>query len=808
MIVIAFSASENIAFIVNKQNKMPMSFEPRHPRHTPVKYVPEQSGPDAPYYEALPYSNGREQIEQVLDLLYRRRWVVILTFLIVAGSVATYTFMLEPEYEAYSFVMLDLSGRNTKTQQNSDAPGEENIFARSDRSLSGEIQMLYLSDQLYRRVQQRSQLAANSSTTGEASADNIPIKGTTRFDPEGKSGNNIIRITGISPSARDATILANLYAEEYVQLTKEASRTHITATRQLLEAQEQKRQQDLRDVEERIKQYRSAKGGERLDQGSAFVVNKIGQLEAGRDDARIELQTHQAQLRSLEKEVADTNPRLATRIASNVDQQISDLQGKITEKETEKREILLQNPNLESDSPELGTINSEIQQLKDQVGDLSRQYVQEATAAGGLSGSGTGIDYLASLRQKIAEEKITISGLQKRITVMENRLRTYQGDLKTIPEQSLELARLERMHQYADRMYQAVVERLQDVRITEESEPGYAHVLRVASVPLSPVRPDKTKYLVLGVFFGLLLGLGIAVVRDKLDNRIYKPDQLRGLGYTVLGTVPNLKPLIKAENEGGEFVDREGERLATSLVTLLNPLSPIVEAYRHLRTNIQFSRPDVVVQTIMVTSASVGEGKSTTATNLAVSMAEAGRRTLLIDADLRRPQVNELLGIDLGPGLVHFLLKEPDFDQQVVKSKIDNLYVMPAGKIVPRSSELFATKRVRDFIDDMRSRFDVIIIDTPPVRVATDAALISTQCDATLFVVRAGQSKEGEVEMGMEALASVGTQVIGTVLNGFDVSMAYGYKYRYQHYDQYAQYTKKYGNAGYSHTPLLSQPTS
>ncbi len=782
-----------------------MSQEPRYAHRAPVKYVPEQGMADASYYEALPYSNGREQVEQILDLLYRRRWMVILTFLLVAGSVATYTFLLEPEYEAYSFVMLDLNMRTPQTQQGNDVSGEENIFARSDRSLSGEIQMLYLSDQLYRRVQQRSHGIGGASGARDDTISGIStINGTTKFDPEGKNGNNIIRITGISSSPRDAAILANLYAEEYVQLTKEASRTHITATRQLLEAQEQKRQRELRDVEERIKQYRSSEGAERLDQGSAYLVQQIGELEAGRDDARIELQTHQAQLASLEKEVAVANPGLASRVASNVDRQISDLQEQIAEKETEKREILLQNPGLSGDSPKLGTINSEIQHLKEQADELSRQYVREVTEAGGITGGEAGLTYVATLRQRIAEEKITISGLEKRVAVLEKRLHSFQSQLKTIPEQSLELARLERMHQYAERMYQAVVERLQDVRITEESEPGYAHILRVASVPQEPVRPDKVKFLVLGIFFGLLFGLGVAVLRDKLDNKIYKPEQLRRLGYNVLGTIPNLKPLIKAENRGQAFVERDDRRISTGIVTLLTPLSPIVESYRHLRTNIQFCRPDVVVQTIMVTSASVGEGKSTTAANLAVTMAEAGRRTLLIDADLRRPSIHEMLGFEMAPGLVQFLLKDPSFDQEIIKSGIDNLFVMPAGKIVPRSSEVFATKRVRDFIEDMRSQFDVIIIDTPPVRVATDAALISTQCDATLFVVRAGLSNEGELEMGMEALASVGTQVIGTVLNGFDVSMAYGYKYRYQHYDQYAQYTKK-DKLGYTHTQLLSE---
>ena len=205
------------------------------------------------------------------------------------------------------------------------------------------------------------------------------------------------------------------------------------------------------------------------------------------------------------------------------------------------------------------------------------------------------------------------------------------------------------------------------------------------------------------------------------------------------------------------------------------------ESYRALRTAVQFSRPDVVVQTILVTSANPSEGKSTTSANLAVTLAQAGRRVLLVDADLRKPSAHRKLGLSREPGLVQQLFGDGDFDASDIPFVADNLQVLTAGSIVPNPSELIGSKRMRDVIGQMREAFDVVLFDAPPVLAATDAVLLSTQCDATVMVCKAGSTKDYELEEAYESLRGVGASVIGTVLNGFDVSQAYGYKYKYSY---------------------------
>ena len=278
---------------------------------------------------------------------------------------------------------------------------------------------------------------------------------------------------------------------------------------------------------------------------------------------------------------------------------------------------------------------------------------------------------------------------------------------------------------------------------------------------------------------GLGLGGLVAVAKVRLDHRLHVPDDVTALGYPLIATVPDTDDLIKRDFGGAGTATVGGREIDTHVVTLLNPMATASESYRGLRTGVQFSRPDVVVQTVLITSANPSEGKSTTAANLAVALAQSGRRVLLVDADLRKPSVHRKLGLSREPGLVQQLFDGADVDASAIPSVADNLQVLTAGNTVPNPSELIGSKRMRDVIDQMREAFDVVIFDAPPVLAATDAVLLSTQCDATVLVCKAGSTKDYELEEAYEALQEVGASVIGTVLNGFDVSQAYGYKYKY-----------------------------
>ncbi len=294
-----------------------------------------------------------------------------------------------------------------------------------------------------------------------------------------------------------------------------------------------------------------------------------------------------------------------------------------------------------------------------------------------------------------------------------------------------------------------------------------------------PFAPSRLRNLVLGGILGLFLGGALAIGRVRLDHRLNRPDDLKEFSAPLIATIPNTNELIERDFDGQDTVTVDGRDVDSHLVALLNPMAAASEAYRGLRTSVQFSRPDVMVKTILVTSANPSEGKSTTAANLALVMAQAGRRVLLVDGDLRKPTAHRKFGVAREPGLVQMLFEETPTTFDDLPEPADDLYVLTAGRIVPNPSELLGSKRMRDLINQMRDQFDIVIFDAPPVLAATDAVLLSTQADATLLVARAGQTRDYEIQSALQELGGVGASVIGTVLNGFDVSKSYGYKYKY-----------------------------
>ena len=742
-----------------------------------------------PGYAASQSKN--KQIERVLDVLYRRRWIIATVFVLVMGVGIVYTLQQEPVYQATSLIMVELNRM----------PGGESFvsegntpFVRSDRSIATELFVLQNSYTINARVNERLR-EMNAEDPSVA----FPPRGGVQFSPASRSINNAIAVSATSLNPQEAALLANLYAEEYVRQTQDASRTHLVQTHDFLEKQAAKRREELRTAEDAVESYMERTGAVGLNQEGSSLVARIAGLEAQRDEARIDMQMKQTQLSSINAQLNDINAQLPRRVASNVDRRLAALQENLTRLEEERRVILGYTGT--QDQKRLGEINAEIPRLEAEVDQLTQEYVNEVMAVGGNQEGSSAVGFAVEMKRNAVQQGIEVEGLQSRIGTLTDRLREYQAQLANIPGQSTDLARLERTRQHAEQMYQYVVERLQETKISLESEPGYARVLRHASVPGVPFGADPFKNIAMALLLGLAAGIGLALVRDKLDNRIYKPDQLRDRDLDVIGVIPGMEALIKKEHGGNEFADYHGQRVSTNLTTLLQPLSSTSEAYRHLRTAVQFSRPGAVVQTVLVTSAAPSEGKSTTAANFALTMAQAKRRTLLIDADIRKPRQHKMFGCPLEPGLVQ-LLFHGEIALDVFQTPFDeNLFVMPAGTLlsnpigedgaarVEEPSEILGSKRMRDVLETLRGQFDIIVIDSPPVLSATDAVLLSTQADATIVVASAGTTKEADLDLSLERLGDVGAHVIGTLLNRFDLSMAYGYKYSYGQYGPYSKYS-------------------
>lgn len=214
-----------------------------------------------------------------------------------------------------------------------------------------------------------------------------------------------------------------------------------------------------------------------------------------------------------------------------------------------------------------------------------------------------------------------------------------------------------------------------------------------------------------------------------------------------------------------------------------NPKSPISESYRTLRTNIQFSSFDKDIKTIVVTSSAPGEGKSTTVGNLALVMAQSGKRVLLIDADLRKPTVHKKFKLSNQTGLTNILIEDKN-PFEVIQKYSDNLYILTSGILPPNPAEVVASNKLRNFINEMKNHFDYILLDSPPVIAVTDAQILSSFLDGVILVVSSGEAEKELVKKSKDLLDKVNANIIGVVLNKLELKSRKGYGYYYYYYGE------------------------
>jgi receptor protein-tyrosine kinase len=306
-----------------------------------------------------------------------------------------------------------------------------------------------------------------------------------------------------------------------------------------------------------------------------------------------------------------------------------------------------------------------------------------------------------------------------------------------------------------------------------QNPPVGAEQIRRAVVPDSPESPQPLKNALAALGIGLVLGIALAFLREYLDDTIKtKEDVERASGLTVVGMIPQL----------ADWKDRASSRLAARE----SPTGPTAEAYRTLRTSIQFLGLERTIRTLLVTSPAAGEGKSTTAANLAITFAHAGQRVVLLSSDFRRPRVHSFFGLSNQVGFTSVLLGETPFSE-ALQTVPDEPYVtvLPSGPRPPNPSELLNSRRAAEAIAALAGRFDLVLIDSPPVLPVSDSLVIAGLADAILVVARAGQTRKKGLHRSIELLRQVEAPLVGAVLNGADGGNDYGYGSEY-HPEQFA----------------------
>ena len=373
------------------------------------------------------------------------------------------------------------------------------------------------------------------------------------------------------------------------------------------------------------------------------------------------------------------------------------------------------------------------------------------------------VDDLLKVKERLA---VTATALQQQIDPIVAQLPNIPVSDMTPSQQALLTRRdLLVQEQFA---YQEELNRLD---IAAQLKAGGAREQNRATVPDSPIRPTPERTGALALAIGLIFGIGLAFLFEYLDDSIKTKEDLERAapGLSVLGMIPAVAAW-KARDE-------------PQVVSTLDPTSTYAEAYRTLRTSIQFLTLGQPLRTLQVTSANAGEGKTTTLANLGVALAMAGQRVIIAGCDLRRPRIHEFFGIDDNVGLTSVMLGEVPLTAALRPVPgVDRLLVLPAGPRPPNPSELLASRRCAEVLTTLQAQADLVLLDCPPVLPVTDAAVLSARVDATLVVATAGSTARKELARTVELLAQVNAPVIGTVLNGVTADSGYGYQYyRYRY---------------------------
>lgn len=350
-----------------------------------------------------------------------------------------------------------------------------------------------------------------------------------------------------------------------------------------------------------------------------------------------------------------------------------------------------------------------------------------------------------------------------RSTQQENQLR----DLQTVLAQQ--------QNSYAN-----LVQSFENLRLVELQELDNIAAVRAAEVPTTPISGNTLPNILLGSLVGIALVLTIISLIEYLDDRVRSPQLIQeSLGATYLGAIDVIRTHSSNSN------------LDPKLITAVEPRHPVSEAYRSIRTNLRFSAIDNRLQTLAVTSSMAGEGKSVTAANLSIVMAQLGLSVVLVDADLRRPTQHKLFQLNPRPGLSDALLSEDRMLQRYLHQvDIPNLSILPCGVLPPNPAELLSSQRMRQVVEDLHTEADVVILDTPPILVVTDAAVLASYLRNIVLVVNAKRTRQSLLARSIESLQKIDANLCGVVVNELNRSSR-----DYYYYDEDYASSEYYGSA-------------
>jgi len=584
-------------------------------------------------------------------------------------------------------------------------------------------------------------------------------------EPEHQEGTNIINIRVMSENAREAAEIANAFARSYREYNIREKNKKTFETKAFIEEQLRLTSNRLKLAENELQAFKETYGLISLDAQTQNTLNRLYAVETEYEKAKLDKAEAESQLQMIrENKINDSGGLKESFFAAKLNSPVYGLKTKLSELLLKRQTLLI---NFTDKHPRVKEIDDRVQ---------------------------------AVLHETRKELQSLLNSYKNREKNLSQRIYQLRRENFSLPEKGLQLVRLQRDVELQESLYSQLKEKYQETLIQESGKVEEVTILKPAITPEQPFNiPSKLMIVVTGIVMGLVIGVVFAFLAEVFDTSMGTIEDVEELlNVSVLGVIPQLDDEIKEQLRADHIPHIKGR--LRYLVTHYEPKSMGAEAFRALRTNLQFLRLEMQGKLFLITSSFVQEGKTLNVINLALSMAQAGNKVLLVDADLRKPLVNRVFGLSREPGITDYVLGNypwrevvntisdlmlGDFgiDDILKTPGMDNINVVTAGTKPPNPSEILSSSRFREFLTEANKVYDFVFVDSPPLLPVADAAEIAPLMDGVFMVYTVGKIGRGVLKRAKSNLDNVDAKVMGVILNNVKPEAGPEYfKYHSQHY--------------------------
>jgi capsular exopolysaccharide synthesis family protein len=705
-------------------------------------------------------------LEDIIHIFKKRFWWFMLTVIVTVAITITYLFLTTPIYEA----SVTLKIESQKSSSISDLFTSQITSSRPE--ISTEVELIKSRTNLEKVVDDLNLLEyyinksedPNTEITKQDVIKNLseiitvsPVKDT-----------NIVKISVQNEDPELAKDIANKLAEVYNEFLKTLSKNEYTVKREFIEEQIPKVESDLKAAEERIRKFKEENNVFLLDEEAKSILSFSLEYDRQINQYNLKLEETKAKIQTFNDLLKKTDEKIISSETISTNPFVNQLKSKLIDYQVELAG--LRNIYSETD-PKVKEIKDKIAEteklLKDEVTKIVSSQVQTINPA------------YQDIYLQLVEAQYTTEVIKSTIEALTKLKNTYNEKFSKLPLLEQQLLELERDIKVKENLYTLLLEKLEETKIAEAGVIGTAKLIDSAIVPNKPIKPNKKLTAAIGGVLGIFLGILIAFIIEYMDKSIKDEEEIKRMarGKTVLGRIPTFE--LKKEYEKPE------------LIVLNSPTSPISESIKLTATNINYAiTPEPKI--IAITSSGPAEGKTISSANLAISYAQNGLKTLLIDLDMRKPRVEKILGLErFNVGVVNHILKDIPIER-VTQNYMENLDVIPVGPLPPNPTALLTSKKFGELMNQLKEKYDKIVIDLPPILAAADALIIAKHADGLILVVRAGKTQKHSLKVALENIQTSDTKLLGLIINDINEKSSNYYYYYYQEGEKKKRKNKKH----------------